>query len=189
MTASQRVVDDLQSAELMRQLNGRWPVRGLLARWARRPYPRSGSGIPALEGVSGIEDARAHSLEKRAICGRTARMVRGRKTVRHSGLLEGGTGGAWETPQEKDSPAPHSPPKRNQRGRTASHDPASGAAGAAQEVTVPGAHSSRHAERPRSPSMPSQVIRGTIARAATGSAHHHPARALSARPPNRITER
>jgi hypothetical protein len=47
---------------------------------------------------------------------------------------------------------------------------------------------SQHA-LPRSPSTPSLTMIGTITSAATGSAHHHPSRALRSRPPRRIAER
>jgi hypothetical protein len=47
---------------------------------------------------------------------------------------------------------------------------------------------SQHA-LPRSPSMPSLTIMGTITSAAAGSAHHHPSCALRRRPPRRIAER
>ncbi len=41
----------------------------------------------------------------------------------------------------------------------------------------------------RNPSMPSRTSQGTIARAATGSAHHQPARALAASPSKSVNER
>ncbi len=42
---------------------------------------------------------------------------------------------------------------------------------------------------PRSASSPSRAMIGTIASAASGSAHHHPTQALSTNPPSRIAER
>jgi hypothetical protein len=42
---------------------------------------------------------------------------------------------------------------------------------------------------PRTPSIPSHVSHGTITRATTGSAHHHPKMALRSRPTSRAKER
>lgn len=47
---------------------------------------------------------------------------------------------------------------------------------------------SEHA-RPRTPSIPSFVMMGTMIRAANGSAHHNPKKALSSKPTSRIDDR
>jgi hypothetical protein len=48
---------------------------------------------------------------------------------------------------------------------------------------------SPQAERPRMPSKPSLAMRGTITRAAMGSAHHQPNAALSKSPASRMADR
>jgi hypothetical protein len=45
-----------------------------------------------------------------------------------------------------------------------------------------------HVSLPRTPSTPSRTNSGTIASAATGSAHHHPSVARSSNPPSRIAD-
>jgi hypothetical protein len=50
------------------------------------------------------------------------------------------------------------------------------------------AQQSEHA-RPRTPSIPSSVMMGTMTRAANGSAHHKPKKALSSKPTRRIDDR
>ena len=78
---------------------------------------------------------------------------------------------------------------RNTGGRSGPSAPRPAEACADHAAPEGDPHPSAQADLPRSPSTPSHAMKGIITSAATGSAHHQPKRALSARPPRRMADR